>query len=615
MNKARGFVAVAALLLLAVQAMPVSAQGSGVPSQPASVLLTIIPPKLPADGGVYPAAVVSLVDSAGLPTASLSNLTIFLTSSQTNIASVPDTVTIRAGQEYVIANVTTTNTPGTAMITASSQGLSSMPSVSVSVPLTTMTPSGFPSKLVVLTSPSNFLPGGGSGVVWVEVVDAAGLPSKAISNIQVQLSTSNSSIASPTQSALTISAGDIFADGSFSTSESGSAVFAATSSGYTTGDALVTVGAPSGGPSIPYKLSLRAVAAGTPGVLPTDGLTYTVLEVGLQTTTGSPAVSSSTVVVQLSSDNPEIISVPTLMTIPAGSLVGLVAMTTSALAGVVNVTATATGLVPATVPVRTVVPAPSKLQTYLAPVTDSYFLNGNYPILVVQLQDSAGNPARARQSTNVVVTSSNGSLLSSYVRLAIPEGSDYVFSYLHPKEVGTTTLTASSSDLVSTQSVLTVVSSPLVTSVFAASPVISSAPEPVIYANQTLVVEFSATFDGVPVPNMNVSWSTSGGNLTPLSGITDTSGTTSTLFTPGSFGLYNLTARAYSAATGPLFFLYPVLVEQTPTKPVPTLAQQILGYWYYIAAAAAVVVIAVIYLFRMRRKKQRAEIEAGFEVV
>jgi hypothetical protein len=29
----------------------------------------------------------------------------------------------------------------------------------------------------------------------------------------------------------------------------------------------------------------------------------------------------------------------------------------------------------------------------------------------------------------------------------------------------------------------------------------------------------------------------------------------------------------------------------------------------------AVVIVAAVYLFRMRRKKQRAEIEAGFEVV
>ena len=196
MNRIIRLGTLAFLLLLTVQVAPAFAQVTGPPSQPASVLLTIIPPKIPADGGVYPAAVISLVDSQGLPTAAVKNLTFFLTSSQTNIASVPDTITILAGQEYAIANVTTTNTPGTALITATAQGLTSMPEVSVSKPLATVTPSGFPSKLDVLTSPSALLPGG-SGVVRVEVVDAAGLPSKAITDIPVLLSSSNSSVVTP----------------------------------------------------------------------------------------------------------------------------------------------------------------------------------------------------------------------------------------------------------------------------------------------------------------------------------------------------------------------------------------------------------------------------------
>ena len=249
----------------------------------------------------------------------------------------------------------------------------------------------------------------------------------------------------------------------------------------------------------------------------------------------------------------------------------------------------------------------------MAPASSAYFPNGNSPILVVQLQDSSGNPARARQDTSVVVTSSNGSLLSRYVSLGIPKGNDYVFSYLHPRGSGVTTLTASSQDLVSSQSALTIVPSPLVMTIYPLSGLISSSPN-AIFENQTLTVALSATLDGVSVTNLNVTWGSSGGMLAPQTGNTS-SGSTYTVFSPDSPGGYNITARATSPTTGPFSVVYQVLVEAVPKKPAPTLAQQILGYWYYIVAAVAAVVVAVVYLYRMRRKKARAEIEAGFEVV
>ena len=610
MNKTTKVAIVAALLLFTVQLFPASAATSSIPGPAASVVLTIIPPELPADRGVYPAVVVSLADASNLPTAALSNITVFLTSSQTNIGSVPDSVIIPAGQEYIIANVSTTTTPGTALITAHAQGLSS-PSPST---LTTVTPSGYPSKLLVFTSPSTFLPRADSGIVRVEVVDDAGMPSKAISPIPVTLSSSNTSIASPAQTSLTIPTGSFFADGSFSTSEPGSAIITAapTSGGYSSGAALVTVNKPGTCTTtcIPYRLALKIVAAGTPGALPTDGGTYNVLEVGLQTQSNTPVTSSSDTVVQLTSDNPDILSVPTLVSIPAGSLSTMAQVTTSALAGTVNVTAIAVGLVPATVSVQTVIPAPSKLQTYVAPPSSAFSSNGNYPILVVQLQDSSGNPARARQYTNVTVTSSNSSVLSSFVTIGIPKGSDYVFSYLHTKGVGKTVLTASSQDFVSSESDLVSVPSPL-----AISLLLTSTSQDFIYQNQTATFTFSAFIEGQPVQNLNVSWATSGGKISPTYGSTGTSGKTTVFFTPDTYGKYNISAGAYSPQTGVVSKVYPLIVAQVPPKPSPSLGQQILSLWYYFVAAAAVVVVAVVYVLRMRRKKQRAEIEAGFEVV
>jgi hypothetical protein len=608
LNKGLRLSVLAVLLILAFQPYPLAvAATSTVPSQASALLVSMLPPKLPSDGGRYPAVVVSLVDSTGLPTAAVANLTVFLASSQTNIASVPDSVTIRSGQEYVVVNATTTTTPGTTMITAHSEGLVS-PSPT---PLTTVTPSGFPSKLVVYASPATFLEGASNGVVRVEVVDEANLPSKAISSISVLLSSSNATIASLVQTTLTIPAGSIFVDGSFqigSVSSTGSAVISATATGYSTGTSLVTVVSP--GICLtgcgPFKLSMRLV----PGTLPADGLSYSVLEVGLQTSAGTPAKSSSDTIVQLTSDRSEVASVQGLMTIPAGSVAALTWVTTSALPGRANITATSIGLVPATVSVTSVIPAPSKLQAYVAPPSSAYSTNGNYPILVVQLQDSLGNPARARQDVQITVTSSNGSLLSTFFLLRIPQGQDYVSSYLHVKGVGQSVLTSTTQGLSSSQVALKTVPSPLLVTLS-----ISSTSNPYIYENQTALFTFGASFVGLPLQNMNVSWTSSGGVMSPPLGNTGTSGSTSSQFTPKSFGLYNITATAHSPAVGFLSITKRLTVFQVPPKPTPSLLEQIIGYWYYLAAAAAVAVIAVVYLLRMRRKKQRAEIEAGFEVV
>ena len=609
MRKTTTLALVAALLLSTVQFLPTSsAATSNVPGIPAAIAVSIIPPRLPADNGTYPALVVSVADQNNLPTITLTNVTVFLASSQTNIASVPDSVVIPAGQEYTVVNVTTTTTPGTAMVTAQSQGLVS-PAPSL---ITTVTPSGYPSKLLVFTSPSTFLPRADSGTLRVEVVDDAGLPSKAISPIPVSLSTSNASVASLSQTSLTIPAGSILEDVSFGTFSPGSAVIEATSGGYQAGDALVNVDKPGActGPCGPFSLALRVVAGGSPGTLPTDGQIYKVLEVALQTSSGTPVVSSSDTIVQLTSDNPNVASVTDLVTIPAGSISTLAYITTSALAGVANVTATAAGLIPATVPIQTVIPAPSKLQAYIAPSSSAYSAYGNYPILVVQLQDSSGNPARARQDTNVVVTSSNSTILSSFVTLGIPKGSDDVFTYLHTKAVGKSVLTATSQDLASAQSQLVSVPSPLQVKL-----IISSASGPLIYENQTATFQFSAFLEGQPVQNLNVTWATTGGTITPTVGNTGTSGTTSIIFIPSTYGAYNISASAHSPLTGFVSLVSPLTVALVPPKPAPTLVQQLLGFWYYFVAAAVVVVIAVVYLLRMRRKKQRAEIEAGFEVV
>jgi hypothetical protein len=607
----RGAVLVIAMsLLLASQVIPPSVAAiSNIPSQAVGLELTIIPPKLPADNGTYSAVVVSLIDSNGLPSAALSNLTVFLTSSQTNIASVPNNITIPAGSEYVVAKAKTTPTPGTTAITASSHGLASS-----YAQLTTDTPSGFPSKFKVFVSPSDFLRRADIGTVRVELLDAAGFPSKAITPVTALLFSSNVSVASLDQGSLTINPGNIYATGTFhSTSSSGQAVITATSTGYGSGYAIVTVVPRNYCPSScgPSKLLLKLV----PGTLPTDGRTYSALEVGLATNLGEPAISSSNTIVQLSSDTPGVVSVPDFVTIPAGNISVLAPLTTSSLQGIASITASSSSLVPGNLSVRTVIPAPSKLQAYVAPPSSFVSSAGNSPILVIQLQDSDGNPARARNVTDITVTSSNSSMVKGPLQMSVGVGVDYVLVHLAVSGSGQSVLTASSQGLSSSQVDLQLAKSPLVVQLSAYIPKETLYGAGTMFANGTAAMTLSVSFLGTPVQNLAVTWTVTGGSVSPNPTRTGSSGTTSTTFTPNSAGTGNITVSASSPQTGPIRKTDFVSVFQVPTPPPRTPLQVLESLWYYVVAAVAVVFVAVFYVFRMRRKKHRAEIEAGFEVV
>ncbi len=586
-----------ALVLLA-QFSPTAFVASGqVPSEASSLYVTISPPNLPSDGRSYPAVVVSLLDKAGLPSIAIEDIQVYLTSSRTNIATVPDQVVIQAGKEYVVAQITTTQTPGTTAVTALSSGLSS-----ASTSLTTDTPSGYPSKLKVLVSFTQ----PNSGLVRIEVVDDAGLPSKAISDIPVQITSSNTSVGVLSQNSLTIAAGAFYSTGAFSSPNIGQAVITAASTGYSPGGALLTHQNSCTSPCRPDRVMLRLL----PGVLPTDGHPYDALEVSLASDGGGsvvPATSTSDLFVQLTSSKSEVASTTNLVTVPSGDTSILVPITTSALAGNANITATSSNLAPDGIEVNTVIPAPSNLAAYVAPPSSSFSTNHNAPILVVQLQDSAGNPARARQDTNIVVTSSNSTLVNDVISMMIPKGNDYAYVKVNATSDGTSVLTAASQGLSSSQVNLVLALNPLRVSL--------SSSRPYIYTNQTAYLSFSATFLGKPVTNLNVTWVTSKGSLSSPTTSTGTGGSTANVYSPSGSGSVNITATASSPLTGPIFASLPLTIYQAPPKPAPTFIQILLSFWYYIVAAVAVAIVALFYVFRLRRKKQRAEIEAGFEVV
>jgi hypothetical protein len=428
----------------------------------------------------------------------------------------------------------------------------------------------------------------------------------------VLLSSSDVSIANLDQNSLTINTGDIYATGTFqSNSNSGQAVITASSTGYVSGGAIVTVVSPCSGSCGPSKLLLKLV----PGTLPTDGRTYSALEVGLATSGGKPAVSSLNTIVQLVSDTPDVVSVPDFVTILAGSISVLAPLTTSSLQGHSSITAVSSSLLPGNSSVKTVIPAPSVLQAYLAPPSTFVTSVGNSPILVIQLQDSSGNPARARVVTDITVTSSNSSMVSGPIHMSVEKGLDYVSTHLTVSGSGQSALTVSSQGLSSSHVNLQLAKSPLVDKLNAYIPKGTPYGTGTMYSNGTATVTLSVSFLGHPVQSLKVAWTATKGSILPANSTTNSNGVTSATFTPNTIGAASISASASSPQTGPISLTYHITVIQAPKPPSRSLLQQILSYWYLIVVAAAAALVTAFYLLRMRRKKQRAEIEAGFEVV
>lgn len=83
-------------------------------------------PKPLADGQTYDAVFVQLQNAAGNPVPAQSDVQVRLSSSNTDIASVENSITIKAGSSYGIAKLTPTTTPGKSTISASSTGYSTV---------------------------------------------------------------------------------------------------------------------------------------------------------------------------------------------------------------------------------------------------------------------------------------------------------------------------------------------------------------------------------------------------------------------------------------------------------------------------------------------------------
>jgi len=245
---------------------------------------------LPADGSGYTALQVLLEDATGNPAyAPAGGILVQLSSSKSTVVGVPSSALLPGGTSFVVIDAYTSFLAGISNITAAAQGYSaSSTSVQTVIPA--------PSKLSVYVAPTpKILTSLDKVLMVVQLQDASGNPASAKTNTAILVTSSNSSVVSPTLF-LTIDKGEDFVSTLVQASAVGFTTFTASSSGLASSQiVLTTVPVP-----LTATISVASALIYTPQTTPLTlyvdllGQPLSGASVAWTTSTGSLSSSSST---------------------------------------------------------------------------------------------------------------------------------------------------------------------------------------------------------------------------------------------------------------------------------------------------------------------------------
>lgn len=189
------------------------------------------------------------------------------------------------------------------------------------------------------------------------------------------------------------------------------------------------------------KLSVTIV----PPVLLADENTFPVIYLQLLGSDGVPRIASHEIEVSLVSSNPLVANVSDVAQIPMGKSYAIAPLTTTSVSGIAVITVVVDGLALDAAEVRTVsgleATPPIILSLEAAP---GNMLPGARPPgrLSILLLDVNGRPVSASEELNVVLTSSNPSVVRMAEQVTIPKGEHFVVTHLESLETGSSTLSA-----------------------------------------------------------------------------------------------------------------------------------------------------------------------------
>jgi len=558
--------------------------------QPASKLVLTASPSRILTGGAYSWLTVQLQDANGNPALAPSDITVSLSTSDSNIVTLTSTsFTIPAGSNYARSTwwynrprdgspfAKSTFTPGTATITAIASGLTSS-----SVTITTSGAGGSPTKIFLFPEPSIIL-ADKSSIAWltVQLLDASGNPSVAPSDKSITLSNSDPIFIVLSVTSVTIGAGQNYVTGHYdayygsnrnpyctSTYKVGSANVTASSSGLESSIATIKTSG---------KAPAKVVITASPIKLLTGGW-ISWLTIQLVDAYGNPALAPSDITISLSNSAPSVVALSvTSIIIGAGQnyVTGHYDAyygsnrnpycTSTYTPGSAIITASASGFTPGSIEITTsgAGGAPTKI-ALLAQPTLIRADGSTFSWLTVQLQDDSGKPSIAPSDRTISLKNSNPTAVTlTSASFTIPTGSNYARStwwYNRPRDgspfakstftPGTATITANSTGLI--DGIVTISSSELPSlSVI----LFNNANRRQSIFNSTDMTRIGAHASGVELAYVKVTIKNPTGrivvnnvSMTPVSGLNIYNYKYDYSYTNALYGKYTYTVRTKDAA-------------------------------------------------------------------
>jgi hypothetical protein len=424
---------------------------------PTSLQVYMSPSVTPPNALITSSVIVMMFDQENQPVKLGAPLTISLSSSNSQIGSVPQSLTIPAGSSFGVATFTPTYIAGQTSITASAPGVSTG-----SATMTTVGP--IARRLVVTVGPSAILANGNDyATVAIQLEDNnSQTPAPAPSSVSVIVSSSNTSVGILESSLVTITKGQFYTT---VTVRSGGAAgvtnITASAQGFIKGSSQLKADASSG--RAPNQLSVSFV----PNILLPNNQPYwngVVVELEyVDPVTGAavPAVNNSgTVTVYARSSNNATMSVdPVPIYISPGESHAYTPITSSFLPGSAFVTVQANNLTSDTEQLTSYGLAADSLSVSVGP--QKLLADGeSYNVTVGLLNNATGEPATAPVTQVVNLASTNGvvgGLDQSFV--TIPAGQSFATdTFVSSGIPGNTSITASASNYATGVTNLTLVS-------------------------------------------------------------------------------------------------------------------------------------------------------------
>ncbi|MBS7638196.1 Ig-like domain-containing protein [Candidatus Bathyarchaeota archaeon] len=461
-----------------------------------------------ADGGRHSCIFIQLQSLDGDPLPAPHEVWVSLSSSNLEVGSVETPIVIPEGEYLKTAYFSATQRPGETVITASAPGFTpGRASLRTFDPHASTSP---PYSLRVYASPS-FIPAeyGLRGNITVQIVDSEGVPITAASEVEVKITSSNTSILK-IPSSLTIRDGENYGSISFSTlGVVGRTTITALSGGFIPGNATVSATG-FGGP--PTRLSLSL----TPSTLLPGGSIHDSITIQLLDSEGVPTRAREPVSIYLSSSNLDVAVVERpYVTLEPGRHYTTARLITGFKPGKTVIAAAAQGLETSLATLEVRGSTPSRLYLYAA--LPMILAEGeSREVLVLQVQSREGIPMVSPEDVEVYLASSSRLVGDVPSKIRIRRGESYVKIPLRSTLIpGDIEIIAHTQDLEASTATISTTALPMNLTIEAPS---------AVQINQTFTVTVTAKSGSQPLKNASVSWGIRGGELISTEGSTGSSG-------------------------------------------------------------------------------------------